>query len=255
MKARYDTEELMRFVTTRGIELTKEYEHVDRETLIQGKCKTVNCPYWFCKSFRMLKSYDGLCVRCMNQFRKESIQRKKHTTNYKRLLICCIKQGIILSESYRDKPIHVCSIIQGYCPTQGCEHVFKKELRSLIRWGGHCTECMSKKRQDAIREASMDQFGVPHHFQDASIKDKIRDTVWYKYGVENVFQLEETKEKSRQTCLRKYGSFHHYHDEAVRKKYNQTIMDRYGVDAILKDKYAKLKRKATMRAKAKRMTI
>ena len=141
-KKRYNLELLNSFVKDNKVELIGNYENVNRETRISGKCLTLSCENTFCKSFRMLVNNGGpYCDHCVN---KEKLTKIKKT---------CLEK-------------YDCEN-----PFQN-EEVREKYKRTCLKNIGveHPSQC--KKIKDKKKETCLRNHGVEHPSQNSEICEK-----------------------------------------------------------------------------------
>jgi len=75
MKTKFDLNLLNLFVNKNGVELVGEYDKLNRQSIIHGKCKTENCIGEFRKAFRTLFDNNSFyCDECMIQIKKSNIK-------------------------------------------------------------------------------------------------------------------------------------------------------------------------------------
>ena len=86
MKQRFDINLLNKFSFENDVEIIGEYNKINRQTIITGKCITFDCNEYFSKAFRTLfdnKSF--YCDKCMMKIKVENIQNttlKNHGNIY-----------------------------------------------------------------------------------------------------------------------------------------------------------------------------
>ena len=219
---KFDINSLNNFVVENNFELIGEYEKVNRESIIKGKCKTLDCCNEFSKVFRTLyvnKSF--YCEKCTNINKIQNI-KKTHLKNcgYTSNLLCpLIKEKIKQTNLTR----------YGYefhLHNQAIKDKVKQTC--LEKYGGHPSKNDDVKNK--IKETNLQKYGVENVFQNNEIKQKIKDTNFEKYGVENVACCNIIQEKIIETNLKKYGAKCSLQNNDVKIKVKQTCLEKYGVE-------------------------
>jgi len=128
--------------------------------------------------------------------------------------------------------------------------------------------CGIKLRQENIKKANLEKYGVENTFQSESVKSKIRDTNISKYGVENPAQCRMLRDKAVRTCIERYGvdnpaklpemvargvetSLQRYgtrnpqQSVEVKSKTSKTVQERYGHKTYLQSEDYKEKTRLT----------
>lgn len=197
---KYDINMLTQFCKANNIILISDLsdKFVNRDTTIEGICKTNNCENKFVKPFRQLLKIGGYCQACSKENGKVKI---KETTIHKYGV-----DNVMKNADIREKLKQ--SIINKY----GVEHTSQlEEVKSLIK------------------QKSIERYGVEYVLQSPEIRKKIKQTNLIKYGVENPQQNKAIKEKTMQTNLKKYGCKSSTGNILVKEKIINTNYERYGV--------------------------
>lgn len=199
-KVKYDVEMLNMFCNENNIELINDYSHkfINRDTIIEGICKTVDCKNIFSKSFRQLLKINGYCKTCSKENGKEKI----------------IKTNIAKF---------------GVHNVMKCDNLKKKQQQTMLDKYGveHNSQLETIKQQKKIK--SFEKYGTEYTLQSSEIRNKIIQTNLQKYGVENPRQNDEIKNKACKTNLEKYGVDHYSKTNEFKTKIIETNIERYGV--------------------------
>jgi hypothetical protein len=75
-KIRYNNVFLQEFCKEHNITLLMDYsnENINRDSIIEGKCKSDNCNENFSKGFRSIIKIGGYCVKCIKYNRNEKVK-------------------------------------------------------------------------------------------------------------------------------------------------------------------------------------
>ena len=237
-RKRYDLELLNSFVKDNKVELIGNYENVNRETKISGKCLTLSCEDTFCKNFSMLINNGGAyCKECV---------KKIKTINTKKT--CLKKYGCEYSfqnEEVKEKIKQTCLDKYGVENPNKCDEVKEKIKQTCLdKYGvenpNKCDEVKEKSKKTCL-----EKYGCEYSFQNEEVKEKYKKTCLKKYGFENTFQNLEVKEKIKQTCLNKYGVENPIQNLEVREKIKKTCSNKYGVENPSQCEKIKEKKKET----------
>ena len=169
----YDLELLQSFVKDNKVELIGNYENVNRDTKISGKCSTLECEETFCKSFRMLFNNGGAyCKECT----KSNMVKKCKKTCLKNIGV----ENPMQSEIIKEKIKQTC--LEKY----NCENPFQNE-----------------EIKEKIKQTCLKNIGVEHPMQSEIIKEKIKQTCLEKYNCENPSQNSELSQKQFKNSFNK----------------------------------------------------
>lgn len=199
-KVKYDIHMLTQYCSDNNIILVNELSNkfVNRDTIIDGICKTTQCKNSFTKPFRQLLKIGGYCEDCS----KENGKAKIKATTIQKYGVDNVMKNMDIKEKLKQ------SIISKY----GVEHTSQLE------------EVKNLKKQK-----SLDRYGVEYVLQSPEIRKQIKQTNLLKYGFENPHQNKEIKEKTIQTNLKKYRSKSPFGNIIVKEKIIKTNLERYGV--------------------------
>ena len=190
----YGRIQLIEFCKNEGVTLDSIPEHVNRETKVNGICKTEECNDRFEKDLRQLLDVSGpFCTNCVNQR-----TRLKDDGEYGRLKVLefCKKEGVTLDSI----PEHTNreSRVSGQCLTENCDGRFEKDLRQLLHISGpFCTSCTNLEKENKRTITCIKIYGAIHpnqipeileRNQKAQFKRKLYITPsgedWYLQGYE-----------------------------------------------------------------------
>ena len=188
---------------------------------------------------------------------------------YESLQQFCNENSIELCRDYSGEFVRRETKIEGKCKIDGCDELFSKAFRELMKNNSYyCKICINKisdkKRkntclqkygeenpinseiiQSKMKATNLLKYGTEYSFQSQEIKDKIKKTCIQRFGVENASQNKDIREKYKKTCLEKYGVEHISQTENYKEKYNSTILKKYGVENISQNEEIKNKKKKT----------
>lgn len=85
-----------------------------------------------------------------------------------------------------------------------------------------------KARLDAMRETSLERYGVANPAMLPDVQEKTKATNRLRYGVDHVGQNETIRAKIEATNLDRYGHRSHLSSETIKERIRQTNLDRYG---------------------------
>jgi hypothetical protein len=172
-KIRYNNVFLQEFCKEHNITLLMDYsnENINRDSIIEGKCKSDNCNENFSKGFRSIIKIGGYCVKCIKYNRNEKV---KYT--------CLEKYGVENPNKLQD----VKDRIKNTC---------------LEKYGVEFS-LQSKEVRDKAKETILDIYGVVHISQSQNFKEKFKETCLKNYGVEFVTQHPEIFEKAMKNAYK-----------------------------------------------------
>jgi hypothetical protein len=219
---KFDINSLNNFAAEDNFELIGEYEKINRESIIKGKCKTPDCCNEFSKVFRTLyvnKSF--YCEKCTIKIKVNKIQQttfKNYGFNYS-LLSPLIKEKIKQTNLTR----------YGYEFHLHNEDIKDKRNKTYFeKFGGHPSKNVDVKNK--IKETNLQNCGFTSNFSSQETKEKIKKTNLLKYGVENVACSNIIQEKIKETNLLKYGVKCPLQNNDIKFKIKQTCLEKYGVE-------------------------
>jgi hypothetical protein len=257
-KQQYNYEYLQQFCEENNIKLTKDYtqERVNRDTQIEGNCKTESCDEMFCKNFRQLTRSGGFCKLCTGEICKqtnlkkfgceypsqsEEVKDKIKQTNLKKFGCEYPSQ----SEEVKKKMKQTCLKNHGVENPMQNEEVREKGEQTCLKNYGVKNPSQSEEVRKKGKQTCLQKYGVEYSLQSEEVKEKGKQTCLQKYGVEYSLQSEEVKEKGKQTCLKNHGVEHSMQSEEVKEKGKQTCFKNWGVDYPFQSEEVKEKGKQT----------
>jgi hypothetical protein len=235
---RYDKKLLDKFCEENKVELIGEYEKVNRNTKIRGKCITEGCLDQFEKTFSNLKKSAGaFCKKCVYiQARKKSEE-----TTMERYGVKCSLQCKEVKEKVKQTMMEK----YGVENPMKSEKIRKKSRKTMMERYGVEIPIKSEKIRQKIKKTTMERYGVENCTQSEEVKEKKIKTNLERYGFACSLQNEEVKEKARKTDLERYGVEHHIQNKEVREKIKKTIMKRYGFENCMQSEEVKEKVRKT----------
>ena len=219
---KFDINLLNNFAAENNFELIGEYKKVNRESIIKGKCKTLDCCNEFSKVFRTLyvnKSF--YCEKCTNINKIQNI-KNTHLKNcgYTSNLLC---------------PLNKEKVKQTNLTKYGYEfHLHNEDIKDkrnktyFEKFGGHPLKNVDIKNK--IKDTNLQNCGFTSNFSSQETKEKIKQTNLLKYGVENAACSNIIQEKIKETNLKKYGVKCSLQNNDVKIKIKQTCLQKYGVE-------------------------
>ena len=227
----YNNETFNKYCEDNEITLLENYEQIklNRDYKIKGRCITCDCNNEFDKSFRQLIKTGAYCYNCcVNNGKQQWALKCKYNIEY--LLHFCEESNITLTNNYANEIINRDTIINGKCITNGCDDIFNRSFRELIKLNGYCANCCKEIGKHKIIETNLKKFGYDNAMKNKEVKQKQKNTIFEKYGVEHISQLDTIKEQIKSTCLAKYGTGFSLQSEEVKKKSKATNIIKYGVE-------------------------
>ena len=196
-------------------ELLEDYStlFLNRDTIIQGKCKTENCNDTFEKPLRQLLIHKNYCAECCKELGKEKGKKTfiekygyDHPTKNK-------EQQEKTKNTIMEKYGVEC-ILQEEC----IKNMIKKG--NLEKYGVECTLQCPEIRKEIIK-TNLQKYGCNYPLQNKDIRKKGQKTVQQKYGVDCVFQNQTIKDKIVDTNIKIYGVPHHLQNAESAEKHLQ----------------------------------
>jgi len=112
------------------------------------------------------------------------------------------------------------------CNSQECR-LKKQRENNVVKYGViHHSQTESYKNK--FKKTCLERYGVENPFSSKKIQDKIIETNLNKYGVENIASLDEIKDKRKQTMLERYGVEHPYQNKDILKKVHDSNLKNFG---------------------------
>jgi hypothetical protein len=173
---------------------------INRDTIIKGKCVTLNCDNFFNRVFRYLfRSSNFCCDICTKNISKI---KSKNTFISK----YGVENPMLLDET---------------------KNKIKKTLLSKY---GVTHQMLLSDTKDKIKNTLLSKYNVDHQLKSEQIKNNIKKTCLDKYGVEYIFQSKEFKEKSKCTSLKKYNVEYPCQSKEFKEKCKKTNLNNYGIE-------------------------
>ena len=173
-KRSYKKKDLDKYVEENEIESIGEYENVNRDTRIKGKCKTTECEGIFDRTFRQIVEKGGaLCKSCING--------GKQVYDNKFLYQYIVEKNIELlknddNQEYSNVTVNRDTKINGKCLEINCKNSFQKGFRQLVKIGAYCDTCTKEKGLIKSKQTSLENYGVENPSQCEEIKKKKIET-------------------------------------------------------------------------------
>ena len=239
---RYDYKNLIAYCSDNELKIkTIQDNKCNRETVIEGYCKTPNCSESFNKSFRQLVKVGGFCEECSKisgMKKNENVQTDKH---FKSLDDYCNEHNIQLLKSYEGEHIDRDTVIEGNCKTPDCNESFSKPLRQLLKLGGYCLECAKDMGKVKIVNTNLERFGSKNAMQNSEVREILKQSILEKYGVAYASQSETVKQRTKDTCMERFGVKYVLQSPEIREKIVATNLVRYGAENPQQNKEIKSK--------------
>lgn len=215
-KPKYNINKLNEFCLQNELKLLNNYEKVNRDTKIEGYCKTTNCDGTYKKSFRMLNIYKNFyCQDCLQLIKNDKMKQT-----------CLEKYGHITNLLVEETKIK----------SHSQETVNKRKQTNLIKYGVEHPSQNETVRQK-MRQTTYKRFGVEYASQNEKIKNKI--------VLSNKYKMQETKNKIKHTIFKKYGFTSASKNKEVKQKMANTNLQKYGYKCTLQNKDVRNKSKQT----------
>ena len=237
-KIRYNYNFLIDYCNKNNIILNekyKEFEKINCNSMIDGKCINQNCNNYFSKKFKLLLN-NVYCNNCNQNlsvnYENNKIKNKQvKRYDYNFLIKYCNINNIILSDNYSDyQLINRDTIIKGNCTNQKCNNFFSKSFRCLFKNNSFCKVCSIKEGVNNFKKTFLNKYNCESPLQNNDIKEKIKKTNLIKYNCENPFQNESIKEKIKKTNLNKYGFEFVTQNNDIKEKIKKTNLKKYGFE-------------------------
>jgi hypothetical protein len=235
---RYNNDLLEEFCCENDLILEKKYDHLNRETIINGKCKNVDCLNIFSKTFRILLRTKNFCHECSilngkiksietnikkygveNPLQNKEIMNNMKNTNIKKYGV----ENPFQNDKIKNKIKN--TILNKY----GVEHISQSTI------------CVNKRKATLINK-----YGVDNPMKLEEFKNKLKNTNLKKYGVEYCQQNQDIRNKAMDTNLKKYGTKYSFQSELIKYKIKETLFKKYGVEYISNLPEVRIKAQETM---------
>ena len=260
-RIRYNYVFLQEFCKGHNIILLKDYsnENINRDSIIEGKCKSDNCNEKCYKKLREFINTNSYCLNhtkenrkikvnntCLERYGVDSVFKSKEVRNKSKTTILeiygveNISQNEIIKKTKKDT-------IKKIYGDEGLSNVIiknKKKDSCLEKYG---TEYSTQSQivKNKVKETCLEKYGVEYASQSIIVKDKMKNTCLEKYGVEYACQSDIMKEKSKNTVVDKYGVENPFQNEYIKEKSKKTCLEKYGVEYSLQSQEIKDKGKQT----------
>ena len=207
---KFNLEYLIKHCSEHNITLKKNYEYVNRDTVIIGLCKTEKCENMFSKSFRELLKLGAYCFQCTLEKGKTKI-----------IETCMKNYGVsssLKSPEIRKKITETTFEKYGvYHNSQNQEIKEKKKQINLKNYGVEYS-LQAPEVRNKILQTNIEKFGVDNPQKNNDIKKKTEEIILKKYGCKCFFQTESFKNKIIETNIQKYGVPHHMQNAEISEK-------------------------------------
>lgn len=143
---KFDLNLLNSFINEYNVDLIGDYNKLNRESIINGKCKTENCVGEFCKAFRTLVVNNSFyCDDCRDKIKYTKI---------------------------KDTNIKNC----GYTSNLLCPLTKKKIKQTNLKKYGFEFHLQNEEIKKKRTETFIKNYGCVHPSQNSEIKQKIKET-------------------------------------------------------------------------------
>lgn len=222
-RIRYDNNLLQEFIEKNSITILKDYsnEAINRDTIIEGTCKTVNCNEKFSKNFRRL--YDNCGYYC-NNCSKLITRTKTDNTNLLKYGFKCPLQNKMVKEKHEQTIFEKYGVIN----VSQIEVFQNKKIETSIKNYGVNNPSQSQIIKNKKIETCMKNYGVQHPLHSKIVIDKIKITCLETYGCESVLQDTNTKLKIKNRMIEKYGVENPSQCQTIQNKKIETNIAKYG---------------------------
>jgi hypothetical protein len=261
-KSKYNIETLQEFCLQNELKLINMYDNVNRDTKIEGYCKTENCTRTYKKAFRMLNEHKNFyCHSCLTTI-KNSKMKQTCLEKYGQVTNLLLEDTFIKSHSQETNNKRKNTNIEKYgteIPSQN--ELVKQKMRKTTydRFGVefasqnetiktkivNSNKLNLEKTKIKIRNTNLKKYGVTCPSKNETIKQKMKNTNLQKYGFECSLQNKDVQNKGKQTNLLKYGVEYPSQNKDVKNRVKETCLERFGVEYSLQSEYVKNKGKQT----------
>ena len=261
-KSAYNIDTLHEFCLQNEITLLHNYEEVNRDTKIEGYCKTTNCNGTYKKAFRMLNEHKNFyCQSCLKIIKNEKmkqtcLEKYGHITN----LLLEETKNKCHSEETLNRRKHTNLIKYGVeYPSQN-ELVRQKMKKSTynkfgVEYSSQQEEIKNKiivsklknleEIKNKVKETNLKRYGGTAPAKNEEVKQKIQNTNLQKYGFKSALQNPDIRAKIKQTNLLKYGVEYPSQNQEIKNKVKKTCLERFGVEYSLQSEEVKNRGKQT----------
>ena len=269
-KSKYNINVLQDFCIKNELKLLHTYEKVNRDTQIEGYCKTENCTGTYKKAFRMLNEYKNFyCHSCLTTTKNEKMKQtclkkyghitnllvketqnkcycqetinKRKQTNFNKYGTEFPSQNELVKQKMR-KPRHnkfgVEIVSQNeyikdnivISENDKLQEIKNKRKQTFLKKYGYATPAKNEDVKQKIKNTNLQKYGFESALKNKHVRDKIKKTNLLKYGFEYPSQNQDIKNKIKQTCLDRFGVEYPLQSEDVKNKGKQTSLKKYGYE-------------------------
>jgi len=235
---KYNIQNLENYCQENNILLITDYtkNNINRESYLEGKCKTENCIFNFNKCFRQLVKIGPYCPDCSIKRGNEKIREQKCKYDYKMLIEFCQENKIILTEDYSSIFVNRDTAIKGKCKTENCNHNFGKSFRMLLKLKDYCASCCKELGKEKIKNTNIEKFGCENAMQNKEVREKLTNSIIEKYGVSHISKLDRIKDQKKEKSIEKYGVEYPLQSPKIREKIVNTNIQKYGSENPMQNK-------------------
>ena len=221
---KYSYDSLQKFCNENKILLINEYDNINQNTYIIGKCMTNLCVNNFNKRFRELVKTNGYCrsctyenaknkrkETCLQNYGVESVMKNNEIKercnkvtkyNYDLLQTFLQKNNVKLNKDYSTERLHANYKLEFICTNNKCSQTVFREFCKLIKMRTLCVDCSRINAKEIRKQTNIKIIGYENYFQSNDIKEKIKKTNLEKYGVEYCAQNVEIATKILSTGVK-----------------------------------------------------
>jgi hypothetical protein len=107
----------------------------------------------------------------------------------------CGDNGIELCKDYSNETLRRGTKIEGKCSTGGCNVMFNKVFRELMKTNGYCRDCTYDNAKGKRKDTCLEKYGVESVMKDTQIKQSCNIVTKYNYELLQTFLQENTNIK------------------------------------------------------------
>jgi hypothetical protein len=260
------------------IKLVKEFDEpepkLNKNSLINGYCQTIDCSNTFNKSFQNILNKNGpYCDKCVKKNNNTTSTKQKYEWTTETLE----NLEIDLLNDYSNHKLTRASIIEGMCKTTSCNNTFSKTFEVVISHGGpFCDECVEENRRNKITETCKSKSKWTFQMlQDLNVllsHDYSQQKLTRESRIEGICKNEDCsntfnksfgviltnggpyctscttinqRRKMKETSIDKYGVENPFQSDIVKEKIKNTCLEKYGVERASQLEEVKEKMKST----------
>jgi hypothetical protein len=220
---------LEQYCSEHNIQLYDNYQDklIDRDTVITGKCISMDCKCDFAKPLRQLLKIGGYCAECSKTNGKVKIEA---TTLEK---FGC--KNVMHNDAIKQKICETNMIRYGVAHNSQSDAIKEKKKQTNLTNYGVEYSLQSPIVRRKICDTNIQRYGAENPTQNKDIQQKIETTNILRYGTGCVLNNDLIKEKTRQTNIQKYGVDHHLQSPIVQRKICDTNIRKYGFEHCLQN--------------------